>query len=89
MLSSPRLILYTQNDCPYCVMMKRKLQEWGYTWDEVNISYQLEQKKFLKENGHRTVPVLYHGKVHLNKVDTSDFTKEILEAELDLDEFWQ
>ena len=89
MSSSPRLILYTQDDCPYCVLMKRKLKEWGYFWDECNISHFPENKKFLKEQGHRTVPQLYHGRKHLNKVDTHDFTKEMLDENLDLDEFWQ
>ena len=81
------LTLYTQNDCPYCNMMKTKLQEWGYNWDEVNISYQIEHKQFLKERGHRTVPVLYWNKTHLNKVDTQEFTHEILQAEMDLENY--
>jgi len=67
--------------------MKTKLQEWGYNWDEVNISYQIEQKQFLKEHGHRTVPVLYWNKTHLNKVDTQEFTHEILQAEMDLENY--
>ena len=89
MLTSPRLILYTQDDCNYCVLMKRKLKEWGYLFDECNLSWHPENKKFLKEQGHRTVPQLYHGKNHLNKVDTQDFTKEMLEENLGLDEFWK
>ena len=81
------LILYTQNDCPYCDIMKTKLKEWGYNWDEVNISYQIEQKQFLKEHGHRTVPVLYWNKTHLNKVNTQEFTHEIMKDEMDLENY--
>ena len=50
-------------------------------------SYQIEQKQFLKEHGHRTVPVLYWNKTHLNKVDTQEFTHEILQAEMDLENY--
>lgn len=72
--------LYTQNDCPYCTLMKRKLDEWGYGYDIINVSYDKDAKNFLKENGHRTVPQLYDGKVNLNAgIDTQDFTKRHLE----------
>ena len=81
------LILYTQNNCPYCDMMKEKLKSWGYTWDECNLNEYPENKKFMKEQGHRTVPQLYHFNSHLNKVDTADFTKEMLEEILDLDQY--
>jgi len=76
--------LYTQNDCPYCVMMKRKLDEWGMNYETINVSLDLDAKKFLKENGHRTVPQLYYRNHHLNKVDTVDFTKEIFWGEMRL-----
>ena len=87
MSTSPRLILYTQDDCVFCETMKMKLQDWGYTWDEVNLNKMPEHKAFLKEQGHRTVPQLYNGNNHLNKVDTHDFTKEMLEEQLDWDSY--
>lgn len=88
MSTSTRFVLYTQNDCPYCVMMKNKLTEWGYTWDEVNISYDIEQKQFLKERGHRTVPQLYWNNTWLNRdKDTVEFTKEDLEAEMSYEDY--
>ncbi len=81
------LILYTQNDCPYCEIMKMKLEEWGYTWDECNISKYPEMKSFLKEKGHKTVPQLYHFNNHLNRVNTDEFTLEMLEEGLDGDQY--
>ena len=75
--------LYTQNDCPYCVTMKKKLDEWGYGYQEINVSNDLDAKGFLKEQGHRTVPQLYQGHINLNKsIDTNEFTKRHLELML-------
>ena len=75
--------LYTQNDCPYCVTMKKKLDEWGYEYQEINVSNDLDAKGFLKEQGHRTVPQLYNGNINLNKdIDTNEFTKRHLELML-------
>lgn len=74
--------LYTQNDCPYCVLMKKKLDSWGLNYETVNISYNTDAKMFLKENGHRTVPQLYFKGIHLNKVDTKDFTQKIMFKEM-------
>ncbi len=66
--------------------MKKNLLEWGYEYREINISYDMEWKLFLKKEGHRTVPQLYletgDNLKHLNKVETDLFTKEILEKEI-------
>ena len=74
--------LYTQNNCPYCVIMKEKLDEWGMDYKQINISEDLQSRTFLKDRGHRTVPQVYYKDIHLNKVDTVDFTKKIMFAEM-------
>ena len=74
--------LYTQNNCPYCVIMKDKLDSWGMKYEVINVSENLEAKLFLKDHGHRTVPQVYYRDIHLNKVDTVDFTKKIMFAEM-------
>ena len=74
--------LYTQDNCPYCVLMKKKLDSWGYGYTEINVSYDTDGRNFLKDNNHRTVPQLYYRDVHLNKVDTVDFTKQIMFKEM-------
>ena len=56
MFNSISLTLYTQEDCNYCHELKKKLAAWDFKWHEINISYDLFAKDFLKENGHRTVP---------------------------------
>ena len=87
MFNSIKLTLYTQEDCYYCHELKCKLMQWGYSFREINLSYDLFAKDFLKENGHRTVPQLYWNKTHLNKVPTKEQTQEHIEAELDYENY--
>ena len=87
MFNSINLTLYTQDDCFYCFEMKRKLSEWGLNFREINISYDLFAKDFLREKKHRTVPQVYHGNTHLNKFQTMELTREHIMAELDYENY--
>jgi len=87
MSNSINLTLYTQDNCEYCHIMKKKLAEWDYRYREVNVSYDLFAKDFMRERGHRTVPPLYFYNTHLNKLPTSELTKEHIEAEIDYDNY--
>ncbi len=87
MFNSIKLTLYTQEDCYYCHELKRKLMQWDYSFREINVSYDLFAKDFMREKGHRTVPQLYWNNTHLNKFPTSDLTKEHIEAEIDYDNY--
>jgi len=87
MSNSINLTLYTQDNCEYCHIMKKKLAEWDYRYREINVSYDLFAKDFMKEKGHRTVPQLYWHNTHLNKLPTSELTKEHIEAEIDYDNY--
>lgn len=81
MSTLPRL--YTQNNCPFCVIMKDKLDDWGIKYEVINLHEQPDAKTFLKENGHRTVPQLYYRNIHLNKdVDTVDFTSKLFFSQM-------
>jgi glutaredoxin len=82
MSDSPEIILYTQLGCDFCDIMKNKLSDWGYLFQEVNISKMPEQKEFLRKEGHTTVPQLYVNGKHANKVDTIYFTEEMLRESL-------
>ena len=66
--------------------MKKNLIEWGYEYREINISYDVSWKPFVKERNHRTVPQLYLFKdekyKHLNKIATDLITKEVLQKEI-------
>ena len=45
------IILYTQDRCGYCVLLKNKLTEWGHSYTEKNITYDAEAKKFIRRRG--------------------------------------
>lgn len=87
MYNSLNLTLYTQDDCNYCHVLKKKLAEWNFKWREINVSHDLFAKQFLKEHGHRTVPQLYLDNTHLNKFPTLELTKEHIEQEIDYDNY--
>jgi glutaredoxin len=72
------IILYTQDRCGYCTLLKNKLTEWGYSYTEKNIMYDAEAKKFIKEEGHKTVPQLYYNSSDMLKGDSVYLTREIL-----------
>ncbi len=87
MFNSIKLTLYTQDDCHYCKILKKKLSDWDFDYREINVSYDLFAKDFLKSEGHRTVPQLYWNNVHLNKVPTLDLTKRHVELEMDYESY--
>jgi glutaredoxin len=68
-------------------MMKMKLKEWGYDFEVVNIKEDAQALAFLRLRNHKTVPQLYWNGTHLNKVDTLQFTQDMLEEELDMDSY--
>ena len=49
MFNSVKLTLYTQEDCGYCKLLKKKLSEWNFDYREINISHDLFAKDFLKD----------------------------------------
>ena len=87
MFNSIKLTLYTQDNCNYCHLLKKKLAEWDFRYREINISYDLFAKDFMREQGHRTVPQLYWNNTHLNKLPTTELTKEHIISELDYENY--
>ena len=67
--------LYTQPLCPFCDLMKSMLDEAGIRYKVTDIKSNQTALEFIRNEGHRTVPQLYLGEVHLNKKpDTRDYT---------------
>ena len=74
--------LYTKENCKFCVLLKKKLNDYGMAYKEVNLEENADAMMFLRKQGHRSVPQLYLDGVHVNKVDTAKISKEYLEQYL-------
>lgn len=53
-----KVIIYTSNTCPYCVLAKNYLDEKGIDYIEKNIQTDPSARKELMDMGHMGVPVL-------------------------------
>lgn len=52
--------IYTKNNCMPCKMTKRKLQELGVNYKEINVDENLEALEYLMECGFRSLPVVFN-----------------------------
>ena len=53
------LIVYSKNNCSFCVQAKNYLKQKNIEFREVRIDEDTEAKQFILEKGHRTVPQIY------------------------------
>ncbi|CAM3963226.1 glutaredoxin family protein [Catellicoccus marimammalium] len=51
--------LYTKNQCPQCMLMKRFLTEHQLDFEEINIEEDESAKDYLLENQIRQVPAVF------------------------------
>ena len=71
--------LYTQPNCPFCDLMKSMLDETNLKYKTINIKEDSAALAFIKEQGHKVVPQLYVGDVHINKkTNTQEYTSDEL-----------
>ncbi|ASZ75704.1 glutaredoxin-like protein [Enterococcus phage phiSHEF5] len=54
------ITVYTKNNCMSCKMTKRKLQELGVNYKEINVDENLEALEYLMECGFRSLPVVFN-----------------------------
>ena len=52
--------VYTKNMCGYCVQAKNFLKSKNIDFEEVNIESVPEAREFVINEGHRTMPQIYH-----------------------------
>lgn len=55
------ITVYTKNNCMPCKMTKRKLQELGVNYKEINVDENLEALEYLMLCGLRSLPVVFKG----------------------------
>ena len=77
------LMLYTQDRCGYCDILKGKLDGWGHTYTEINIMYDQKALIFIKKAGHRTVPQLYYDGRDMLKGESTVLTQDLLIERMD------
>lgn len=54
------ITVYTKNNCIPCKMTKRKLQELGVNYQEINVDEDLSALGYLMECGFRSLPVVFN-----------------------------
>lgn len=69
--------VYTKNNCIPCKMTKRKLQELGVNYKEINVDENLEALEYLVECGFRSLPVVF---LDDEPIITGGFAPNILES---------
>lgn len=58
----PKVIVYTKDNCPFCVRAKRLLEKKGVEFDEVDVEHNDALRAWLVErSGQRTVPQIFVG----------------------------
>ena len=53
------ITVYTKNNCASCTFTKRKLQELGVNYQEINVDDDLSALGYLMECGLRSLPVVF------------------------------
>lgn len=53
------ITVYTKNNCFPCKMTKRKLQQLGVNYHEINVDEDLNGLEYLMEHGFRSLPVVF------------------------------
>jgi glutaredoxin 3 len=54
------LTLYTKNNCGYCLQAKALLKNNNIEFEEINIEENTDAREFVINQGHRTMPQIYH-----------------------------
>ena len=54
------ITVYSKPLCHYCEMAKHWLTKHGFEYEEVRVDTNPEARQFLIEEGHRTMPQIYH-----------------------------
>lgn len=54
-----KVIIYSTDDCPYCLTLKEFLEERNIKFDEIDITNnKFEKEEMIKKSGQKGVPVV-------------------------------
>lgn len=69
-MTQSAIIIYTTQQCPYCVSAKQLLTRKGYTFKEIDVSdTSLRDMLVKKAQGRKTVPQIFIGDLHVGGFD--------------------
>lgn len=55
-----KILIYTTNTCPYCIMAKKLLQDKQLSYTEIRVDLDDEEReKMINLSGRRTVPQIF------------------------------
>lgn len=54
------ITLYSKPNCPFCVMAKNYLDTNQFEYEVIDITETPEAREFLLNEGHKTMPQIYH-----------------------------
>lgn len=70
MPAKDKVIIYSTNNCPYCVAAKKLLEREGYQFTEIDVSTpELRTMLVKKAQGRKTVPQIFIGAMHVGGFD--------------------
>lgn len=66
-----KILVYSKNNCPYCVRAKRLLKSKGVEYTEINIQEHPEERENMirRSNGGKTFPQIIIGDLHVGGCD--------------------
>ncbi|GAB6140062.1 glutaredoxin 3 [Methylosoma difficile] len=66
----PKILIYTTQICPYCIMAKRLLDKKGASYSEINVDAKPGlREEMMQKTQRRTVPQIYIGDYHVGGFD--------------------
>ena len=69
-MSSPTIVMYTTNWCPYCERARKLFASKGATFQEIDVESAPEKRaEMLSRSGRRTVPQIFIGDHHVGGSD--------------------
>lgn len=65
-----KIVIYSKNNCPYCVKAKSLLQRKGFLFEEIKVENDGSKEEMIKRSGGRmTVPQIFINDFHIGGCD--------------------
>jgi glutaredoxin 3 len=65
-MSTPKIVMYASDGCPYCSRARHLLQSKGVPFEEIDIDARPEARaQMLARSGRSSVPQIFIGDIHV------------------------